>query len=362
MSTATAPAVTSTDAPVRRGWIRGIDLARGLALAAMCTQHVFIEGPDGGTSTGWVAWLFRESAGRASVVFFVLSGVSLALITAGGSRSADPRALRRRGIALVGVGLALAGTVWEASILQHYGVAFLVAPWLAGASRRALAAVTAAGLLGGPVALLAVPNLDDGVRGAADGTLVDPIVETAWDILAVGHYPMVLWIGFFTLGVLLGRLDLRHRAVVGRLVAGGAAVAVIAGLVVGLLGGPAAEGWRQLLETAGHSGMAGWTVQTGGIAVALIAAAIALPEAATDRLGPLVATGSMSLTAYLLHIVLVVGVFELGIAPLGWSVGSQEASFFALVGLMVLSCVGFARWNRVGPAERIMKRVATPSR
>ena len=70
----------------------------------------------------------------------------------------------------------------------------------------------------------------------------------------------------------------------------------------------------------------------------------------------------MSLTDDRLHIVLVVGVFVLGIAPLGWSVGTQEAIFVALVGLMALSNVGFARWNRVGSAERIMKRVATPSR
>ena len=80
------------------------------------------------------------------------------------------------------------------------------------------------------------------------------------------------------------------------------------------------------------------------------------------RLRPVVATGSMSLTAYLLHIALVVGVFEFGVAPLGWSVGVQEAAFFGLVALMIASCAGLARWNRVGPAERIMKRIATPTR
>ncbi|MEM9467055.1 MAG: heparan-alpha-glucosaminide N-acetyltransferase domain-containing protein [Actinomycetota bacterium] len=357
MTTTVAPRAAVT---VRRPRIVGIDLARGLALAAMCTQHVFIEGPRGEPSTGWVAWVFRESAGRASVVFFVLSGVSLALITAGGSRSAEPAALRRRGLALVGLGLALTGTVWEASILQHYGLAFLLAPWLVRASQRMLSALTAAALLGGPVALLAVPRVDGAVVDAADGTVLDPVVEAVWDVLAVGHYPMVLWIGFFTAGVLLGRSDLHRRAFVGRLVGAGVVVALAAGLVVTLLGGPAEDGWRRLLETEGHSGMAGWTIQTGGVALALFGIAIALPASVTARLGALIATGSMSLTAYLLHIALVVGVFEFGVAPLGWSVIAQEVAFFALVGSMIACCVGLARWHRVGPAERVMKRIASP--
>ena len=93
-----------------------------------------------------------------------------------------------------------------------------------------------------------------------------------------------------------------------------------------------------------------------------IAGAIALPAAITDRFGVITTTGSMSLTAYLLHIVIVVGAFDYGVATMGWSVGEQELAFFGLVTLMVLSCVGFARWNRVGPAERIMKRIATPQR
>ncbi|MEM9387060.1 MAG: DUF418 domain-containing protein, partial [Pseudomonadota bacterium] len=77
---------------------------------------------------------------------------------------------------------------------------------------------------------------------------------------------------------------------------------------------------------------------------------------------PIVTTGSMSLTAYLLHIVIVVGVFDYIIAPMGWSVGEQELVFFGLVSLMIGACVAFAAWNRVGPAERIMKRLATPKR
>ena len=68
-----APATPSApSASTRPGRLVGIDIARALALLGMFTQHVTLDG-DGGVSTGWVAWVFTEAAGRASVCLLYTS-------------------------------------------------------------------------------------------------------------------------------------------------------------------------------------------------------------------------------------------------------------------------------------------------
>jgi uncharacterized membrane protein len=63
----------------RAGRIVGLDVARCLALLGMVATHVLLDrGADGDlTSTQWLA------GGRASALFAVLAGASLALMTGG---------------------------------------------------------------------------------------------------------------------------------------------------------------------------------------------------------------------------------------------------------------------------------------
>lgn len=429
-------ASTSAGAP-RSGRLVGIDIARALALVGMFTQHVSISDSDGGFSTGWVSWVFTESAGRASVLFFILSGVSLSIIHSKGSASATNGALWRRGVVLLVGGLLVTATIWPASILQHYGVAFLAAPLLLRLNTRRLATATAAGLIGGPIFLLFARNWSGEVSGAWSGQTGSWLINTIWELLVAGLYPMVLWIGFFTLGMLIGRLDLRADRVVVRMLA----VAVLSTLAIGALsaqlteqygdfskgdfvgdgsgstgGGDFNESdtfagsaddpwnddslwmelpdgsfkflgdeskledfddsfgtgfpdvdrpatWQELYDVTGHSGHIGWTMQTSAVALAIMSAALLLPRAATSALSPLAWMGSMSLTAYLVHIVLVGDVFDKYIADANWSVVEKEWALLGLIGVMVVACSAFHFALRVGPFEWLLKKftVSNPS-
>ncbi len=405
------------------GRLIGIDIARAFALMGMVTQHVQLTGGDGGQSTGWVAWVFEQSAGRASVLFFVLSGLSLAIVAKRGSASAAPGALWRRGFLLLTGGLLLTITIWPASILQHYGVAFLVAPWLLRLGRRGLTAATAVGLIGGPVLLLFAANWTNEVNGLWDGSSGNWLVTSVWDVMVSGIYPMVLWIGFFTLGMLLGQVDLANTATRLRLLVAALLIALTAGIAAGALvdrfGEPSFDDgfgseqplnddflngdslnddslwkekpdgtfeflgdesklkdsgfdskfdsefeaelpevpadWRALYDVAGHSGRMGWTIQTGALAVAAMAIALLLPAALHRPLAPLAWMGSMSLTAYVMHILLVTDGFQNHVEPADWSIATKEFALLGLIGVMIAGCAVFRRILGNGPLERLLK-------
>ena len=183
----------------------GIDFARGLALLGMFVVHVSIFDPDGEPVGPTVSWLLGAPSGQASVLFFVLSGVSLSLVAGRGSASAESGVLVRRGTVLLLGGLLLSATVWGASILEHYGVMFLLAPWLLRRSNRGLSVLAAAGFIGGPVALLALAGRGEALVEHLPSGALAWLVTTALGLGLDGLYPLVVWIGFFVLGVRLGR-------------------------------------------------------------------------------------------------------------------------------------------------------------
>ena len=118
-----------------RGRLIGLDVARCLALLGMVATHVLDERTAGGdlTTAQWLA------GGRASALFAVLAGVSLALMTREPLRG-RPLAFRTAGIAtralLIGLlGLLLGGLeTGIAIILTYYAVLFVLGVSDAGAA------------------------------------------------------------------------------------------------------------------------------------------------------------------------------------------------------------------------------------
>ncbi|WP_347123995.1 heparan-alpha-glucosaminide N-acetyltransferase domain-containing protein [Microbacterium sp. SY138] len=233
--TADASAADSGDGPRRGGGaptgrrrIVGVDVARGLALVGMFGAHLMVaSGPDL-TLTDPSTWLDIVN-GRSSILFALLAGVSLALMT-GGARTASPDELRKIRLRLVGRGAAIfvIGLVVEllgsgiAVILTLYGVLYILAAFTVHLRTRVLVIAGAAlGILGPPLLALI-------------GTLSPDLGGPGLSLVLFGTYPITVWAALLCAGLVIGRLDLtRVKTAVVMLVCGG--LIAIGGYALGAL-------------------------------------------------------------------------------------------------------------------------------
>jgi uncharacterized membrane protein len=217
---------------VRPGRLVGLDVARCLALLGMVATHVLPEfTPEGELTVG--QWL---AGGRASALFAVLAGISLALMT--GAREpvhGSERTLRSVGLALRALLIAVLGLVLAALdsglaiILTYYGVLFLIGLAFVGLRARTLALLATVWVVCAPVlSHLVRPALPErGFASPTFGQLGDP-GNLASELLLTGYYPAIPWLAYLLVGIALGRADLRNRRLLVALGIGGLALAVLA--------------------------------------------------------------------------------------------------------------------------------------
>jgi uncharacterized membrane protein len=303
----------------------GLDVARCLALLGMVATHVLDERTPAGdlTTAQWLA------GGRASALFAVLAGVSLALMTREPLRG-RPLARRAVGIAaralLIGLlGLVLGGLgTGIAIILTYYGVLFVLGLPFTTLRVRALLPLTVVWVVAAPVVShLVRPHLPErGFDSPAFAQLGDP-GQLASELLLTGYYPAVPWLAYLLAGLVLGRLDLRDTSLLGGLALGGLSLAVLATQVsrtladpvvaaenaTGMFGTTPADGdWAWLLLVAPHSATPLDLAQTIGSAVLVIALCLLLerllPRPASSVLAVVFGAGAATLTLYTLHVVM----------------------------------------------------------
>ncbi|TQM14747.1 heparan-alpha-glucosaminide N-acetyltransferase domain-containing protein [Pseudonocardia kunmingensis] len=387
----TAVATRSGDPAPPRTRVVGVDVARGAALLGMMAVHVLdsFDEQDAPTATTLVA------AGRSAATFVLVAGVSLAFLSGGrhvvrgSARTAVAGGLVVRALLIGAIGLAL-GTLSERNgvdgILPFYAVLFLLAVPLIGRPPPVPAGVAAAVAVAGPVLLVAaaglpLPEPDSDPTFTA---LVQDPLGVAAQLFVTGAYPVVVYFAYLCAGLAIGRLDLASRRVAWWLFGGGVALAVLARLVSALvlypLGGFAAlmsgsasgdtaaetarillwdpdpaTSWWYLALPAPHSGTTVDLVHTLGSAVAVLGAALLLtrPGIPARLLAPFAAAGSMALTLYSAHLVLL-------------ATGVLEDEPVVLFVLMVVGAGVFAvvwrRWLGQGPLERVVAIVAGTAR
>ncbi len=387
-----APSRAAAAARAVPGRLYGIDAARGLALLGMMATHLLPTFESNADLTP--TWVGLTFSGRAAALFAVLAGVGLALSTGkhkpldGSSLSAARRGIALRALVIAAVGLTLGGLeVNLAIILVHYAVLFLcVLPFL-GMQLRPLLAWAAGWILASPVLayllrpwlLAANPPLRLGHNPSWED-LSTPARLLA-DLLLTGYYPVLQWLSYLLVGLVVGRLMLHKPLVPWVLLAGGTVIAVLAKalgttamedwggraaleklldspgyplhsvLQVNLTGIPQEGSWWWLASAAPHSGTPLDLLHTSAVAAAVIGAFLLLGRlaewVALDLLLPLRGAGAMTLTLYSVH-VWVASAFYLKPLPAGWT---EDAMYFAQAASAVMVGIVFVLLKWRGPLE-----------
>lgn len=315
----------------------GVDAARGLAIVGMIWAHT----ADDGTAESL-------ADGRSSVLFAVLAGVSLGLLTGGPrpargrARSDARRTVALRGVLLVALGLLLWGMGTPvAVILDYYGALFLVLLPVLFAPVPVVAAVGLVAAVAGPLLVQAVG------QDLRTPFSPDRLPHLLGEWFVTGYYPGAVWAAYVCAGLVVARLDLaRRRTQVGALVSGGAAS------LIGYGAGPAIG-----LDASAHADTTAEVLGAGGLALA----AVGLLQLATTAprvrraLAPLTAAGSMPLTVYTGQI-LVLAVWLT--VPTG-NRPPSIASWPLLIALQLGSLTFATLWRRgvgQGPMEQLLGR------
>lgn len=320
----------------------GLDVARALALLGMFAAHV----GDMGVGDGEGLAILHVTHGRSAALFAVLAGVSMMLmLTARGTReptSMDVRHTRIRiavrAVLLIVLGWCLSALATPVDvILDNLGVMMLMA--LVALRWRAwvLGSVGAVVLVAG---MWVVPLVRDSIAAPLVGT---PLVDELWSY----HYPALSWVGYVLIGMALGRWAPWRGRSLGHLAIGGLILAVATMALAEA--GKYAE-WASLEP---HSYSPVEMLHNVGVAASVMALCLWAAPRAPRALWPLAATGTMTLTLYTAHIIVI------------WLVGVEivwEPSNVALA-VMCVCAIAFASvWRAFvgqGPLERIFTLAST---
>jgi len=277
-------------------------------------------------------------AGHALATFVLLAGVSLTFITKRsrtGSLLPDAAALATRALIITLIGLALNSALDPdiEVILPYYGVMFLLAIPLLRRSSPVLIGISIGLVLLAPLVVLASFNTNLPNDEPTLAALIHP-VELFSPLLVTGSYPIVAYMAFICVGMVIGRLDLSNRRVAVRLSVGGAVLAagswLLSTIILFQFGGlrhlraaaplkvspqdaqniilwdpDTVSSWWWLVERAPYATTPFRMVHDLGIAMAWLGLSLLITRSRLARraLGPLAAAGAMTLTLYTAHVI-----------------------------------------------------------
>ncbi|WP_461021048.1 heparan-alpha-glucosaminide N-acetyltransferase domain-containing protein [Trueperella pyogenes] len=366
---ALAPApVSTTPQPAAqrfRGRIRGIDLARGLAILGMIWAHVkpIIYEP------GTVSYILSEiPSGRSSALFAFLAGISLAILS-GRNVTYTGEQLRHAQLRIVGRAVILLAFAAFLSIfptviaviLGFYAAWFILAvPFLHWSPKKL-------GIAAGVVALIG-PQIINGFHYLSytfDIFLSGGVNAYLYEVLLAGMYPGLAYMAYVFAGMAIGRLDLNSTAVRLRMLTAGLAISVV-GYGSGYLAAifmpfeplpiddidafsflpkePTIGPW-DFFSIEPHTNTTPEVLGNLGFALIVLALCLWLTPLAKNVFFPIAAVGSMSLTAYVGH------AFGLYFKE-DWFMSMSPTPFLIVAGAVLAFCTVWALLPlRRGPLE-----------
>ncbi|SCZ68719.1 Uncharacterized membrane protein YeiB [Epibacterium ulvae] len=324
----------------------GIDVARFLAFCGMVLVNfrLVAEMPEAQDLSSWLGAVLE---GRAAGLFVILAGLGLALGTPA------PSVVVRRGLVLIGFG-SLNLLIFEADILHYYGLFFLIALPFLGLSSRALI-LSCALILALSFTLQLTLNYD------ANWNWETLTYSNFWTVQGLlrhslfnGWHPVLPWICFLLFGLWLGRLPLARASVQVQLILWGSLTTVLTLMPVRFATDPEII---FLLQTAPIPPVPFYVLSAMGSGAAVLGLALWItPRLPQAVINPMVHTGRQTLTLYITHILLGMGLME----EWGWlnsppSSDKMVTYSFVFCGFCVLYAVIWARFMKRGPFEALMR-------
>ena len=383
LAAATSTLITTTPARYS-GRIGGIDIARALAIFGMFYAHVGKEWWGNPVAE----FLAGIPDGRSSILFALLAGVSLSIITGRNvpfigeeMRAARLRVVGRSCVLLIIAAILGALGTAVAIILAYYAAWFVAALPFSRWSARKLFIAAAVFAVAGPL----VTNLT--VNWFLPGLSIWPGGDPntfLFEVFITGTYPGLVYMAFVLAGMGIGRLELTSTANHVRFVASGVVLMMcgygaswpLTNTIVDDVVGPSssaqgmetaaqASSWNPGLTWVGspfpdlysfvtaepHTGTVFEAVGSGGFAIAVLGVCLLVGNLAGTVLYPLAAAGSMSLTVYSAHIVAIAFNPE-------WIFSESSAPILWLVGTSLVVCPLLKLRFRRGPLEWIMWRAS----
>ncbi|MDV3297196.1 MAG: DUF1624 domain-containing protein [Brachybacterium paraconglomeratum] len=359
------------------GRVVGLDIARAAALVGMMATHILPAFDLEGVTTS-----HQIASGRASALFAVLAGVSIALMSGrqvphrGRTLAATSAGLTVRALLIAVIGLAL-GEVDSgiAVILTYYGMLFLLTIPFLRLGAAPLAMLAAGWLVAAPVmSHLVRPHLPPATYdNPTVGSLADP-----WQLLTeltfTGYYPAVPWLAYALAGMAVGRLALgswRTTVALGAVGALGAAASTLVSATLldrpgvtrelmttfegpglreslaltldnGLYGTTPTGSWWWLAVDSPHTATPFDLAHTIGTSLLAIAVGVAVGRLAPRLLAVAFGAGAMTLTLYSAHVA--------SRAPGLWD-GEDVGTFVGQVAVVLVVGAAYRLARRRGPLE-----------
>lgn len=342
--------------------VEGLDLVRFLAFAGMVIVNFSVVTATP-ASPDWAWGLTEGLQGRAAASFVVLAGIGLGLAGSGPNVGGYIWTTLRRALFLLVIGLANT-LIFDADILHYYAFYFLFAAMFLPLSTRWIWS----GIIGLNVAAVLMMGLLDFDQGWNWATLTYHDFWTVPGFLRNlffnGWHPVIPWLSFMLLGLVLARSALATRRFQWRLLIIGLLTWMGAeGLSVGLLEATQASDpdLAALLTTEPVPARPLYILAGSGFAMTLTAACLLLcaPLRKIGLVSLLAPAGRQTLTLYIAHILIGMGLLEeMGLINSGLDAAS---TLMLSLGFILTSVVYAWLWSRRfkrGPVEALMRKIA----